>query len=421
LKIDYSKLTHQQDELGTKLQIITKKIERTDPDKIQTLKIQKKKIWEQQISLDQSIPQAKIFDFWNRHKADKLLEQYDGSYINPEQISLFKANQLINYILHQWKVLKQENNTLEEQAKNILQTQKHFDQQLHHLELKDWTHSYQLFGQQIQNLEQKHLSDIQNIDVEISNLWKQEEQANIQIRQTKDKLNSIEQTIQNKSKFQCSKIHANCPFVQEINKSSFEIFAQQKQQLNDEIVLLQEDLTKSDVVNKIKKLKNNRKDKEKILSDLKRNPENILEDFISNLAQKKKEILSELDSQNLNSRQKEIESQKHEITTLLEILRDFLQDLEWRQLQNNFELYQQKEQEKQAIDQQISKLEMEAKQLEDLKIEQEKAKIQIKEKQTQTIEITKLVETIRLQINETQQSLGQFDISKTELLDQNNK
>jgi hypothetical protein len=141
----------------------------------------------------------------------------------------------------------------------------------------------------------------------------------------KDKINKLDNTINSESQFKCLKINANCPFIQDINKKTFEELRKQKDNFDQEKIVIEK---------KIKNIQDEINDKKKFLDSL-----------ISNQSE-------------TNEIKKNLIKEKNDLEKTIKVLRQFLSDIDFKNIQNKY-------QETKMLLNQISALDKEILQLED--------------------------------------------------------
>lgn len=206
------------------------------------------------------------------------------------------------------------------------------------------------------------------INAEIKSLEEKRNIYNEQRSWLKKRLEEFDNNIKEQEKFMCEKIWENCPFVKAINKKTFDSLENQR----------------SEIMGDIQKLA------EKINSEL-------IEEKIDNLKK---------DMENSKSIKKSLEEIEKEIF----LIKEFLQKIDYKKIENINQEYQNNEVKIKEIDKEILSLESDFEKLKDYEIQMERNKVKIDNLKIEKEETVDKINLLERQINELEYSIKKVNI-----------
>ncbi len=244
-----------------------------------------------------------------------------------------------------------------------------------------------LIESKIENEKLKTESVIKNLEIEIKNLDNNIVDLNQQSTNLDDKIKNLDNTINSESQFECVKINSNCPFIQDINKKTFEELKKQKDNFASE---------KEIITKKILEIK-------KVLLE-------------------KNKLNSSFDWEwKTTEDMKKLEVEKNDIEQTILELRKFLAEIDFKNIQNMYQERRTLNTQISTLDKEILQLEEWAKELENYKNEKIKLLQQIEHIQKDKIkideELIKFTETLEWQ----KILVDRFDISILEQTEKTNQ
>jgi len=332
---------------------------------------------------------------WNIERLDLKINQIDPQKIEnkkKEKIELmWKSDVLINWVNLEISIPESLNNITLDKPNNLEEF---------NLIVSDVIAKWQNFADQknlieskIENEKLRIESVIKNLELEIKNLDSNIVNLNEQSTNLDNKIKNLDNTINNESQFECVKINSNCPFIQDINKKTFEELRKQKDNFASEKEII------------IKK---------------------ILENQI--ILDEKKKLNSELKTEwhgndwiKISEEMKKLEIEKNNIGQTILDLRKFLADVDFKNIQNTYQERRGLNTQISLFDKEILQLEQWAKELENYKNEKIKLSQQAEHIQKDKIKINE--ELINFdKILEGQKILvDKFDITKLEQIEKINQ
>jgi len=202
---------------------------------------------------------------------------------------------------------------------------------------KSLQESIQTLEAKIKNkeLESSHKKTVQ--EQERKNLQGQKDSLEVQLKQIQTTLKDFDENIAQQATYKCEKIQADCPFIKQINKKTFD----------------QLDLQKTQFINQEKTITEKIKLQESLIS------------------QKKDEILAGIQT----TQDPEIQNRKDETTkqqNKINIIKIFLTDIQRKDLQDKYNLYQSLQNKIREQDKAISTQELLSKERENYQQQKEK-------------------------------------------------
>lgn len=322
--------------LEAKLQEILKQIASIDPQKLEGLKKEKAKYYEETSQLEEEKDYSAFSQFLRN-------EEVTGFLGNNEVKNLQEAREIIQKLKQAGKDLQGKVSQIDLEIKNI-----------------------QLQTQQTQKDKEYHIQQIKE----------QEKYLQEQLVQAQRRLQEFDGTIEEQSIFACEKIGTNCPFIKVINKQHFEQLDKQKQSLFAEVETLQEQVKKADFA-------------------------------------KKREILEQEEKSDSSALLKEKEFMKSETEKLMEIMRNFLMEIGFKEIEESYQNVQEIGKKIQHLDQQILSLESAQSQLQSYQQKETEIRTSLIniEKQTKEREAKKiLLKEEVLKLKEKLEQQGQKEV-----------
>jgi len=342
-------------ELENKRKEINEKIEKIDPKKIEQKKKEKLElIWASDeilkwVNFDISIPEEL------------------KNYFEPKYNSLEELNNLVNNAIVKWQ---------------------NFADQKMNIKLR------------IEKLELTIENDKKNKEIELKNLNENKKNWEEQVKNIVSKINNLKKTVNEEAEFKCTKINANCPFIKEINRKTFEELERQIKNFEEE---------KWNIEWKIKK------EEEKIKN---------IQLYPSTSSEWQTNLIWQIDSEwtiNINGDLEKMKIEYWKIEKLIISLRDFLKDIDFKNIQNKYKERREIQTTLQLLDKEIMTLESWAKELENYKEEKIKLWEQILNIKKETEKIQKELEEIQKYLKEEKEILDKFDIEKLDKLEKINR
>lgn len=254
----------------SEIENIEKRLANIDPQKLTSLREEKKKLQDQQDQLEQQAENDKCKSFYDDNK--ELLNLSERS-----TFSLRMNQQFIQELMAQWTSLKSKNELLERQLQNLDQREK---------------------------LEQESLKSQQKTLEERKLMYDN------QLKSLLERLENFEKQIESEAEFSCEKINSQCPFIRVINKQHFEQREAEKKKILEEKESLEQKIKSEDFDKKLedikKKLENpestSQDEKKQIKDDQLKNTEamDLLRDFLKVVDYKKIDELNETFKKNEN-------------------------------------------------------------------------------------------------------------------------
>ena len=254
----------------SEIENIEKRLANIDPQKLTSLREEKKKLQDQQDQLEQQAENDKCKSFYDDNK--ELLNLSERS-----TFSLRMNQQFIQELMAQWTSLKSKNELLERQLQNLDQKEK---------------------------LEQESLKNQQKTLEERKLMYDN------QLKSLLERLENFEKQIESEAEFSCEKINSQCPFIRVINKQHFEQREAEKKKILEEKESLEQKIKSEDFDKKLddikKKLENpestSHDEKKQIKDDQLKNTKamDLLRDFLKVVDYKKIDELNESFKKNEN-------------------------------------------------------------------------------------------------------------------------
>ena len=328
-----------KEELESKIKNIDEKINKIDPKKIENKKKEK---------LDLIWKSDEIFKWINLNIniPNDLVE-----YLDNEIKSLEDLNNLVNTAIAKWQ---------------------NFADQKTNIKLR------------IEKEEVKIENEKKNKEIELKNLNENKKNLEEQHKNILNKINDLNKTVNDEAEFNCVKINANCPFIKDINKKTFEELERQIKSFKEEKAILELKVKSEEW--KIKELR---------LWDEKWKLEH-----------------EELKKLNL---------EYWKIEKLILELRKFLTEIDFKNIQNKYKERREIQTTLQTLDKEIMTLEMWAKELENLKNEKIKLGEQVLNIEKENEKIEKELEEIEKEKLKQKKILETFEIEKINKLENINK
>lgn len=328
-----------KEELESKIKNIDEKINKIDPKKIENKKKEK---------LDLIWKSDEIFKWINLNIniPNDLVE-----YLDNEIKSLEDLNNLVNTAIAKWQ---------------------NFADQKTNIKLR------------IEKEEVKIENEKKNKEIELKNLNENKKNLEEQHKNILNKINDLNKTVNDEAEFNCVKINANCPFIKDINKKTFEELERQIKSFKEEKAILELKVKSEEW--KIKELR---------LWDEKWKLEH-----------------EELKKLNL---------EYWKIEKLILELRKFLTEIDFKNIQNKYKERREIQTTLQTLDKEIISLENGAKELENYKNEKIKTWEQILNIEKENQKIEKELEEIGKEKLKQKKILETFEIEKINKLENINK
>ena len=262
---------------------IEKKINSIDEKKLLEMKKKKLNLISTQNELNSSVDKNQIYSFFESN-----IENFDDLKIkNSEEINLQITNNIIEKLKNKWVFFKSEQNTIQAKINTISEQKKNIQNQIDDLKLEKWTNIYKIYLTEIDKIRQWLNNEFSILETEISNLTEKEKTYQESQKNLEKKIQQFEKSFDSQTIFNCEKIWANCPFIQKINKKTFDELEKQKKLLNDEKTNLEAKIQSEDLNKKIKKAKEKKTKTKDELTKLEDKPESFLKDFFKELDEKK--------------------------------------------------------------------------------------------------------------------------------------
>ncbi|HKL44372.1 MAG TPA: hypothetical protein VJ892_03775, partial [Candidatus Absconditabacterales bacterium] len=338
IKSDGGKL---KEELESKIKNIDEKINKIDPKKIENKKKEKLDLIGKS---DDILKGVNI----NINIPDLLKE-----YLSTEIKSLEDLNELIN---------------------NAISKGQNFADQKTNIKLR------------IEKLEFKMESEKKNQEVELKNLNENKNNLKEQLKSIENKISDLNKTVNDEAEFNCVKINANCPFIKDINKKTFEELERQMNNFKQEKIQI--------------------------------------ESKIKNIEEKTKEVHSSLSSEgtiNVKEEMEKLSTEYGKIEKLITTLREFLTNIDYKNTQDKYKDRRKIQSSIQTLDKEIIFLESGAKELENYKNEKIKIGEQTLNIEKENQKIEKELEEIEKETLKQKNILETFEIEKINKLDNINK
>ena len=254
----------------TEIENIEKRLANIDPQKLTSLREEKKKLQDQQDQLEQQAENDKCKSFYDENK--ELLNLSERT-----TFSLRMNQQFIQELMAQWTSLKSKNELLEKQ---------------------------------LQNLDQKEKIEQESLKSQQKTLEERKLMYDNQLKSLLERLENFEKQIESEAEFSCEKINSQCPFIRVINKQHFEQREVEKKKILEEKESLEQRVKSEDFDKKLedikKKLENpestSQDEKKQIKDDQSKNIKamDLLRDFLKVVDYKKIDELNESFKKNEN-------------------------------------------------------------------------------------------------------------------------
>ena len=254
----------------SEIENIEKRLANIDPQKLTSLREEKKKLQDQQDQLEQQAENDKCKSFYDDNK--ELLNLSERS-----TFSLRMNQQFIQELMAQWTSLKSKNELLE---------------------------------RQLQNLDQKEKLEQDSLKSQQKTLEERKLMYDNQLKSLLERLENFEKQIESEAEFSCEKINSQCPFIRVINKQHFEQREAEKKKILEEKESLEQKIKSEDFDKKLddikKKLENpestSHDEKKQIKDDQLKNTKamDLLRDFLKVVDYKKIDELNETFKKNEN-------------------------------------------------------------------------------------------------------------------------
>ncbi|HRX63508.1 MAG TPA: SMC family ATPase [Candidatus Absconditabacterales bacterium] len=336
IKSDGGKL---KEELESKIKNIDEKINKIDPKKIENKKKEK---------LDLIGKSDEIFKGIN--------------------LNINIPNDLVEYLDNEIKSLEDLNNLVN----TAIAKGQNFADQKTNIKLR------------IEKEEVKIENEKKNKEIELKNLNENKKNLEEQHKNILNKINDLNKTVNDEAEFNCVKINANCPFIKDINKKTFEELERQIKSFKEEKAILE--LKVKSEEGKIKELR---------LGDEK----------------------GKLEHEEL----KKLNLEYGKIEKLILELRKFLTEIDFKNIQNKYKERREIQTTLQTLDKEIISLENGAKELENYKNEKIKTGEQILNIEKENQKIEKELEEIGKEKLKQKKILETFEIEKINKLENINK
>lgn len=398
---------YKKNEEGLKIEIenLEKKIWSIDQNKLKELKEKKLNLINSQKSLNSSVSQNQIFDFFqsNTHFFD------DMKIVSLPEINLEIANTIIEKLKNKWLILKSETNTIQAKINNVSQQKIFIQNQINDLNLTDWTNSYKLYNLEIDRLRQNLTTDISKLETEISSLNDKEKNFEESLKSINDKIIQFQNSFDTQKLFHCEKIENNCPFIEKINKRTFDELLKQKNFLDEEKINLENKIKLENLPERITKINKEKIEKQEKLKLLESKPEQFLTDFLGDLEQKRMELKQKFETENFNLNLQKLEQEKSQSEKNIIDIKSFLEAINWKQIQYDYEILSKLQLQEKSLDQSIITMENESAKIEEYKLSKEKAFSDLKNIQENIKKHLEKISKLEIDVKNIKNQIENFD------------
>lgn len=238
---------------------------------------------------------------------------------------------------------------------------------------------------EIKNMTLKQENEIEKINYEIEKTKKNKEVSEKEINELLDRLNNSKKNIETQEIFECEKIKTNCPFIKIINKKTFD-------ELDRQFNILENEYSQK---------------KSQFESE-------NFDEKINNLEQTKKGL-----SENKETTEK-LKTEIAEIIEKINTIKTFLQEIEYKSIEDNYSSSQSLMNQINKLDEEISKLEEEQNKLQQYKLDLENHNSKLESLNTQKEKLEKDITDKQLQIKQLEIDIQNINIDKIRTLENSN-
>lgn len=238
---------------------------------------------------------------------------------------------------------------------------------------------------EIKNTTLKQENEIEKIDYEIEKTKQNKEIWEKEISELLERLNNSKKNIETQEIFECEKIKTNCPFIKIINKKTFD-------ELDKQFTILENEYSQKKI---------------------KFESENF-DEKINNLEQTKKGL-----SENKETTEK-LKTEIAEIIEKINTIKTFLQEIEYKSIEDNYSSSQSLMNQINKLDEEISKLEEEQNKIQQYKLDLENHNSKLESIKTQKESLEKDITDKQIQIKKLESDIQNINIENIKTLENNN-
>jgi len=369
---------------------LEKQIQAFDEKKLQNLKSNKQNLQSQLQNLEKQILHPTLIQ--NFQQISHIINL-------PANLDVHQVKSLIEKVISEWKTLAAQKQSIQTQIQNLENEFKILQTELENRQIKPWTIAYEKIQNQLNQEKNKIQSQIDKINYEIEKQIQIQNQLKAQLQNLEKQINQLNQTFAKQTDFHCQLIDKKCPFVEKIKWDSLNQLKTQLQTLQEEKKQLIKQLEEISQV--ITSLQKDKQQTEALLKNIKIEKLPIY----AEIQKKQNQLQKKLQQFNFEEKQNQLQNQLKTIQKNIDLLRKFLIDINYKEILDYYNQYQQIQSQINEIEKQISQLEKLSNQIDQYRQELATTAGQIQSLEKQKSQLQSQLEQVQIQIKDLEKQI----------------